>query len=76
MTLICGAVFENGVFRPTATLPQELAEGQQVHLVAADDSADVLALAADVYRGLTDGEINEVERIALDRRHFSERSPL
>lgn len=31
---------------------------------------DVLALAGQVYAGLSEEEIDEVERIALDRRPF------
>ncbi len=64
------AVFENGGFRllesPTVPLP----EGQRVRLIVEPDAApdDVLALAAQVYDGLSEREIDEIEQIALDRR--------
>lgn len=36
---------------------------------------DILALAAQVYKGLSDKERDEVEKIALDRSHFFEERP-
>lgn len=72
MTQTIEAVFENGTFRllEDSTLP--LAEGQHVKLTidAQPDAVDVLALAEQVYAGLTDEDIDDVERIALDRRTF------
>jgi predicted DNA-binding antitoxin AbrB/MazE fold protein len=70
------AVFEHGTFRllePT-TLP--LSDGQHVRLTVETATTDgVLALAEQVYAGLSDDDIDEIERIALDRRtFFSERS--
>jgi len=66
------AVYENGIFRPLR--PPELPEGQQVRLMvetAAENAAtDVLRLAAQVYEGLSGAEIDEVERIALNRQDF------
>ncbi len=35
---------------------------------------DVLALAGQVYAGLSDEEVDDVERIALDRRSFLDRT--
>ncbi len=70
MTQTCEAVFENGVFRPLE-LPTALADGQRVRLIVeAGEPTDVLALAAWVYEGLSEAEIKEIERIALDRRDF------
>jgi predicted DNA-binding antitoxin AbrB/MazE fold protein len=68
------AVYEHGVFRVLD--PQELAipEGQRVRLVvepAAKLSPDeMLELAFEVYDGLSPEEIQEIERIALDRSNF------
>jgi hypothetical protein len=31
---------------------------------------EILQLAAQVYEGLSPGDVEEVERLALDRRHF------
>lgn len=66
------AVYENGVFRPLK--PPALPTGQHVRLeieVTRGGSSDqILALAAGVLEGLTEDQINEVERIALDRSDF------
>ena len=62
------AVYENGVFRPLEKI--EMAEGQQVWLIVETLPEDLLELAAQVYEGLSDKEIDEIEQIALDRRPF------
>ena len=67
------AIYENGVFRPLKR--PKVGEGQQVRLTVEETSsrmrpADILGLAAQVYQGLSEGEIAEVEKIALDRRDF------
>jgi predicted DNA-binding antitoxin AbrB/MazE fold protein len=66
------AVYENGVFRPLK-LPK-ITEGQQVRLIVEETSRmrteDILNLAAQVYQGLSEEEIAEIEKIALDRRNF------
>lgn len=68
MTQVYDAVYENGIFRPLEPLPAHLAEGQQVRIVVETDTPeDILRLAARVYAGLSEQEIQEVEKIALDR---------
>ena len=62
------AVYENGVFRPLEKI--EMAEGQLVRLIVETLPEDLLELAAQVYEGLSDKEIDEIEQIALDRRPF------
>ena len=66
------AIYENGVFRPLK-LPK-ITEGQQVRLIVEETSRmrteDILNLAAQVYQGLSEEEIAEIEKIALDRRNF------
>jgi len=66
------AVYENGVFRPLK-LPK-ITKGQQVRLIVEETSRmrteDILNLAAQVYQGLSEEEIAEIEKIALDRRNF------
>ena len=66
------AVYENGVFRLLQPLETTLPEGQHVRLVveAEAPAEDILALAAQVYEGLTARQIDDIERIALDRRTF------
>jgi len=66
------AIYENGVFRPLKR--PKITEGQQVRLIVEETTkmcpADILALAAQVYQGLSEEEIAEIEKIALDCRSF------
>lgn len=66
------AVYENGVFKPLN--PPELPEGQHVRLeietTPEEGPDDMLELAARVYQGLSDQQVNEIEKIALDRGDF------
>jgi predicted DNA-binding antitoxin AbrB/MazE fold protein len=67
------AVYEKGAFRPLAGDEVRLAEGQRVRLIveaSLSEDEDPLGLAAKVYEGLSDQEIAEIEKIALDRSHF------
>jgi len=66
------AVFENGTFRLLEPSAVTLVDGQRVRLTVETDGTpdDVLALAEQVYEGLPEEEIDEVERISLDRRTF------
>jgi predicted DNA-binding antitoxin AbrB/MazE fold protein len=66
------AVFEHGIFRPLAPANLALSEGQRVRLVVEtmEPGGDALALATQVYDGLSEQEIDEIEHIALDRRDF------
>lgn len=77
MTCVLKAVYENGIFRPLTPVSDDLADGQQVDLVvdAADQDSEhnVLRLAANVYAGLSEDDIADIERIALDRSRFFER---
>lgn len=71
MTQICEAVYENGTFRPVAPAAPDLAEGQHVRLVEETDTPeDILRLAAQVYAGLSEQEVNSIELVALDRSAF------
>ena len=72
MSQVLEAVYENGAFRPLATSPAlGLTEGQHVRIVvAANGPSDMLDLAAQVYAGLAERDVAEVETIALDRSSF------
>ena len=71
MTQVCEAIFEHGVFRPTEPPSPKLADGQHVRLIVETGGAEhMLDLAGKVYEGLSDQEIDEVERITLDRSAF------
>jgi len=66
------AIYEDGVFKPIEHL--EIPNGQQVRLeveTLSDPSIeDVLSLAAQVYEGLTDEDVNEIEQVAFQRSDF------
>ncbi len=67
------AVFENGSFKVVDPSPLHLSEGQRVKLIVEESKRsanDILALAAKVYEGLSENEIDEIERIAFDRQDF------
>lgn len=75
MTQTYEAVYENGVFRPVRDLPASISEGQHVRLIVeTDEPMDILQLAAQVYSGLSDEQVREVEQIALERRDFFNRA--
>ncbi len=71
MTQTLDAIYEKGAFHPVTTADPVLAEGQRVRLVVESQGPeDILALAAKVFEGLSDCDVEEVERIALDRSKF------
>jgi len=71
MTHVIDAVYEHGALRPLEAVVPPLAEGQQVRVALEVESPDdILALAAKVYDGLSEGDVAEVEKIALDRSSF------
>jgi predicted DNA-binding antitoxin AbrB/MazE fold protein len=66
------AVFENGVLRPLTEIQPPLLEGQRVRLLveAEEPLPRALELSTHVYDDLTEPEVEEIERIALDRSRW------
>ena len=68
------AVYQDGVFRPVS--PPELPEGERVRLtverVAQSTPDDILRLASQVYEGLSQQDIDEVEDMARHRALFDD----
>ncbi len=65
------AIYENGTFRPVQRDAVSIPDGQRVRITVDDGcEPESLRLAASVYDGLSDEDIDEVERIALDRTSF------
>ncbi|MGD0382062.1 MAG: antitoxin family protein [Thermoguttaceae bacterium] len=65
------AIFENGAFRPLQPDTVALSNGQVVRLTIENEpNPEQVKLAARVYEGLSDSDINDIERIALDRGNF------
>jgi predicted DNA-binding antitoxin AbrB/MazE fold protein len=66
------AVYEHGSFRPIAPVDMNFSEGQKVRLVIerVGNPDDILALAAQVYEGLSDEQIDSIEQHRRRRENF------
>ena len=67
------AIYQNGMFKPLNPISEEITEGETVEIIIKDKKLspdEMLKLAGKVYEGLSENEIEEVERIALDRTSF------
>lgn len=66
------AIYENGIFKPLGNI--HITSGQKVKLIIETDDKesvnDILKLATDVYDGLSEEAISEIEKIAIDRNDF------
>lgn len=72
MTKTIEAIFENGVFKPTS--PPDISEHKRVTLIIKEnneETPDILSLASTVYDDLSQSDIEDIEKIALDRSRFS-----
>jgi hypothetical protein len=69
-------VYQGGVFRLTEH--PEIQELQRVRLIVETEPApalsELLSLAADVYEGLSESEIDDLEAIATERGDFFRRT--
>lgn len=69
------AIYENGMFKPLEEI--RMVNGQKDKLIIETDdvssASDILESAADVYAGLSNEDISEIEGIAFDRKDFFER---
>lgn len=73
MSQTVDAIFKDGTFKPIDNGSLDLSEGQRVKLtidVPAKGRVDLLELAGEVYAGLSEREIAQVEKVALDRSKF------
>jgi predicted DNA-binding antitoxin AbrB/MazE fold protein len=71
------AIYENGMFRPVPGEQLSITEGRRVRITVEEEpEPSALQLALQVYDGLSETEIAEIEEIALDRStFFSQRNP-
>ncbi len=71
------AVYEHGSFRPIAPVDMNFTEGQKVRLVVEQIGSpdDILALAAQVYEGLSDELIDSIEQHNRRRENFFRERP-
>ena len=73
MTQTMDAVFENGSFKPVNNGSLPFSQGQLVKLtveVPPAPDGNLIDIAGSVYEGLSDKEVDDVERLALDRSKF------
>ncbi len=72
------AIYEHGVFRVLDSDAVKLPDGQRVRLTA--EPVDALQSGVDMlmhlYDGLTEEEIDEIEKAIFDRRDFFSGRPL
>ncbi|HEX8367217.1 MAG TPA: antitoxin family protein [Pyrinomonadaceae bacterium] len=73
MTQTIEAIYQNGMFKPLNPVSEEIAEGEMVEITIKDKRLspdEMLKLAGQVYEGLSEEDIDEIEKIALDRANF------
>ena len=73
MTQTIEAIYQNGMFKPLNPVSEEIEEGETVEITIKDKRLspdEMLELAGKVYEGLSNEDIEEIERIALDRSNF------
>jgi predicted DNA-binding antitoxin AbrB/MazE fold protein len=71
MKVAIDAIYENGTFRPIQNSALNLSNGQQVRITVEDAiEPEVLRLAAQVYQGLTEEEIEKIEQVSFKRGEF------
>ncbi len=65
------AIYENGVFRVKSAPLLGFKEGQKVTITVETNHEPLpLSLLTNIYEGLTEAEIEEIEEIMLDRSNF------
>lgn len=67
------AVFKDGSFKPVDNGSLPFSDGQRVRLTvetAPETDDNLIELAGQVYQGLSEQEIIEIEHLALDRGNF------
>lgn len=78
MTQTLEAIFEDGGFKPVEKDSLPFLEGQRVKLtveIPSESNGNLVELAGQVYEGLSNEDINEVEGLALDRSKFFHDQP-
>ena len=69
MTQTIEAIYQNGMFKPIVPVSEKLSEGETVELIVKNkrlSPEEMLELASQVYEGLSEEDIDEIERIALE----------
>ena len=67
------AIYQNGMFKPLKPFSVEIEEGEKVKLLVETEKEvvnPIMKLAENFYEGLPEEDIDEIEKIALDRSNF------
>ena len=73
MTRTIEAIYQNGMFKPLNPVSEEIIESKTVEITISEKKLspeEMFELASHVYEGPSEKDIDEVERIALDRTNF------
>lgn len=71
MTQVIEAIYQNGMFKPLSPISESISEGEKVKLVLETEEVNpIMKLAENFYEGISEEDIDEIERIALDRSNF------
>ena len=73
MSQIIEAIFQNGTFRPLGEVDPAFYEGEEVVINVESRQKGVnpiMKLAENFYEGLSEKDIDDIERIALNRSNF------
>ncbi len=71
MTQTIEAIYQNGMFKPLNPISESISEGEKVKLVVEIEEVNpIMKLAENFYEGLSEEDIDEIEKIALDRTNF------
>jgi len=71
MTQTIEAIYQNGMSKPLNPVSEELSEGKKVRLVVETEAENpIIKLAENFYEGLSEEDIEDIEKIALDRSNF------
>ncbi len=67
------AIYQNGMFKPIKPMLEEISEGEKViiNIKSKEENAnEIMKLAENFYEGMSEKDINEVEKVMLDRSNF------
>lgn len=71
MTQTIEAIYQNGMFKPLNPVSESISEGEKVKLVVELEEVNpIMKLAENFYEGLSEEDVEEIEKIALDRSNF------
>jgi predicted DNA-binding antitoxin AbrB/MazE fold protein len=67
------AIYQNGMFKPIKPISEKFEEGAKVKLTVESEDEEInpiMRLAENFYEGLSEDDIDEIEKVALDRSNF------